>query len=194
MRQFGIDYFVSVSPHGRAWAEEDAAMFDVIAEGDAWTLFRVHSAPLVQPLANLPHVTRDWNRAVVEWLTSPSDTMTWKVLAADDDVVFGVRPARADETVQRAELAYNTVRFETDAIGVPHLVRVAYFPNWNAYGADGPYRAAPGFMIVVPQQREIELRFERTWVEQLGRVLTVLGVIALIYIAMRERRRARAAQ
>jgi hypothetical protein len=49
-------------------------------------------------------------------------------------------------------------------------------------------------MIVVPQQREIELRFERTWVEQLGRVLTVLGVIALIYIARRERRRARAPQ
>ena len=45
-----------------------------------------------------------------------------------------------------------SISFDVDQVGVPVLVRVSYFPNWKATGADGPYRVAPNFMVVVPDQ------------------------------------------
>ncbi len=65
-------------------------------------------------------------------------------------------------------------------MGVPHLVKVSYFPNWTAVGADGPYRAAPSLMVVVPNQEEVTLEFRSTWAEQLGVGLTVAGAVALV--------------
>ena len=79
--------------------------------------------------------------------------------------------------------------FTTTGVGRPHLIKVSYFPNWTAYGADGPWRAAPSFMVVVPTQRQVELRFERTWVEEVGRWLTVAGVVTLVVWWARAARR-----
>ena len=49
------------------------------------------------------------------------------------------------------------ISFRTDAIGVPHLVKVSYFPNWQATGAEGPYHAGPSFMMVVPTESDGDL-------------------------------------
>ena len=42
------------------------------------------------------------------------------------------------------------VSFTVDKIGVPVLVKVSYFPNWEASGARGPWRVAPNLMVVIP--------------------------------------------
>ena len=61
----------------------------------------------------------------------------------------------------------------------PHVVKVSYFPNWKATGADGPYRAAPSLMVVIPTTEEVVLTFERTWVEYLGNGLTLATLLLL---------------
>ncbi len=71
----------------------------------------------------------------------------------------------------------HNISFTTTAIGVPHLVKISYFPNWEATGADGPYRAAPSLMIVIPTQAEVSLEFARTWTENLGMVLTLISLV-----------------
>lgn len=71
------------------------------------------------------------------------------------------------------------ISFRTNAIGVPHLVKVSYFPNWVAEGATGPYHAAPSLMVVVPTQEEVVLEFAYQWPEILGADLTVVGLIGL---------------
>ncbi len=73
----------------------------------------------------------------------------------------------------------HTVSFTTDAVGVPHLVKVSYFPNWTADGADGVYRVSPSLMLVVPTQTDVTLQFSRTWVETVGGALTVVAVVGL---------------
>ena len=42
-----------------------------------------------------------------------------------------------------------SISFEVDEIGKPVLVRTSYFPNWEATGAEGPYRVSPNLMVVV---------------------------------------------
>ncbi len=86
-----------------------------------------------------------------------------------------------------------SVSFSTDAVGVPHLVKVSYFPNWTVDGADGVYRAAPSLMIVVPDSENVTLSFTNRWVENLGLALTAVTVIGLGTYAVVVRRRRKAA-
>jgi hypothetical protein len=65
------------------------------------------------------------------------------------------------------------------------LVKMSYFPNWRVTGADGPYRVAPNFMVVVPHDTEVELTYGRTWVEYLAYALTLAGVVGLVLLARR---------
>ena len=58
--------------------------------------------------------------------------------------------------------------FHVDQVGVPVLVKVSYFPNWEVDGAEGPYRVAPNFMVVVPTQNDVRLHYGRC---RLGHIL-----------------------
>ncbi len=72
------------------------------------------------------------------------------------------------------------ISFHTTAIGVPHLVKVSYFPNWIAEGAEGPWRAAPSLMVVVPTSENVVLEFKNTWAETGGMVISAVGIVVLI--------------
>jgi hypothetical protein len=67
---------------------------------------------------------------------------------------------------------------------MPHLVKVSYFPNWTATGADGPWRATPSLMVVVPTSEEVVLQFEDTWAETGGKVATLVGVLGLVGVGL----------
>lgn len=95
----------------------------------------------------------------------------------------------ANAVVSDVKIENQRISFRTTAIGVPHLIKVSYFPNWKATGADGPYRAAPSLMIVVPTQEQVTLEFSRTWAEDLGRILTLVGIAFLVGWAVYRRRR-----
>ncbi|MET0896002.1 MAG: hypothetical protein ABWY80_09135, partial [Acidimicrobiia bacterium] len=69
--------------------------------------------------------------------------------------------------------------FDVSRTGVPVMVKTSYYPNWQVSGADGPYRATPNFMVVVPTSKHVELTYGTTSVEWLGRVLTVLGLVGV---------------
>lgn len=85
----------------------------------------------------------------------------------------------ASGAVSNVVLEDHRISFETTAIGVPHLIKVSYFPNWQADGAEGPYRAAPAFMVVIPTEESVELKFTRAWYENAGMLLTASGLIAV---------------
>jgi len=75
------------------------------------------------------------------------------------------------------------ISFSVDQVGVPVVVRASYFPNWNAHGAEGPYRIAPNMMVVIPTERDVSLTYDLTGVDWLGRLLTLLGIAALLALA-----------
>jgi len=72
------------------------------------------------------------------------------------------------------------ISFTTTALGVPHLVKVSYFPNWTAQGANGPWRATPSLMVVVPTEETVVLEFEETWPESGGKIASLVGVVVLL--------------
>jgi hypothetical protein len=63
------------------------------------------------------------------------------------------------------------------------LVKVSYFPNWTASGADGPYRVSPNLMVVIPTDTEVALSYGWSTPEIAGWGLTAAGLVALLLLA-----------
>jgi hypothetical protein len=74
------------------------------------------------------------------------------------------------------------ISFSTEAVGVPHMIKISYFPNWTASGAEGPWRASPSLMVVVPTESEVVLEFRDTWAESGGKLLTLGGAGSMIVL------------
>ena len=93
--------------------------------------------------------------------------------------------------VLNVDVGDQSVEFSVDRVGVPVLVRVSYFPNWQVDGAEGPYRVAPNMMVVVPTDRDVRLHFDLSLRDKLAYVLTLFGIAVLVFAARRERSTAR---
>jgi hypothetical protein len=76
----------------------------------------------------------------------------------------------------------DSISFDVDRVGTPVLVKMSYFPNWRVSGAEGPYRVAPNFMLVIPTDTHVELTYGRTSVEWLSYALTLLGIVGLVVL------------
>lgn len=101
------------------------------------------------------------------------------------DIVVPTTPIEPVElpsvAVSNVEMGQDWIEFDVDQVGVPVLVKVSYFPNWNATGADGPYRIGPNMMVVVPESTHVELRYGRSMVDYLTVLLTLVGVGLCFY-------------
>jgi hypothetical protein len=87
--------------------------------------------------------------------------------------------------VSDVEMGEQDVSFHVDQVGVPVLVKVSYFPNWEAEGADGPYRIAPNFMVVVPTDNDVRLHYGRSGSDLFYYALTLVGIGLLVFFRLR---------
>ena len=88
----------------------------------------------------------------------------------------------------------SSISFRVDKIGTPVEVKVSYFPNWHATGAQGPWRVAPNLMVVVPTSHDVTLHYGTTTVDRAGWLLTAgaaLAALVLSVVGWRVRRRMR---
>jgi hypothetical protein len=92
-----------------------------------------------------------------------------------------IAPYEIDPTAVRLE--QDSISFEVpeEAIGRPVLVRVSYFPNWRVSGAEGPYRAAPNFMVVVPTSTSVKLSYGYAWIDFAAYGMTIVGIGLLVF-------------
>lgn len=83
------------------------------------------------------------------------------------------------------EILNEEVRFTTNCIGQPHIVRISYHPNWKVEGADEIHLVSPSFMLVIPEEREVRMWYGKSWIDILGCILTLAGVVFLVYTFLR---------
>ena len=212
LQLMGVRYYLARSPEAQEAADGHPDLTEIAADGP-WVVYEVDGADLVEPLAHEPAVTTasegqdEWlgckeghppcPGAALEWFQDPT---RWDVaLAADGPEAWqrvdigDVPDARpiTPAVVSDVELGDTTISFTVDRPGTPVLVKSSYFPNWEASGADGPYRVAPNLMVVVPTDNEVELSYGRTGVDLAAIALSLLGVAGLVALARRPRVRVR---
>jgi hypothetical protein len=136
-----------------------------------------------EPLASFHDMALEWYDDVDNldrWIVSDGPE-SWKRIQSLDD--RDAVPTNAPEdAVSDVVVDDHVISFRTEAVGVPHLVKVSYFPNWEAKGAEGPYRATPSLMVVIPTEEQVIIEFNDTWAETIGKVLTGIGVLALLVV------------
>ena len=155
-------------------------------------------------------VGTSWLQNPSEWTAIPADDGPdeWQRVQAvidlerregepgsDSRKVDVVRPTPAIEplsispaVVSDVVIGEESVSFSVDKIGVPILVRVSYFPNWEVSGADGPYRVAPNMMVVIPTSQEVSMNFKPSLIDRLAYLLSGLGILAVILMWRQDRR------
>lgn len=104
---------------------------------------------------------------------------SWRRIDSLSDLQYAV-PNGITGEVSDIEITDRRISFRTTAIGAPHLIKISYFPNWEATGADGPYLAAPSLLLVVPTSEDVVLEFKNTWVETTGNAASAVGIVALL--------------
>jgi hypothetical protein len=204
LQLLGVRYFMASSPQVEAAASADTSLKLVAETGPwpqagattttTWKIYQVLDSPLVTGLANDPAVQVGIKAAQSSWLVPAegwyNDPSRWSVFLAQSGPPSWPRVAIGDPSPPRKPVPAthvsaivetdNTVRFHVSRIGSPVLVKVSYFPNWQASGATGPYRVTPNLMVVVPTAHDVVLRYGSTPANYAGDVLTVLGVLALL--------------
>ncbi len=81
----------------------------------------------------------------------------------------------------------NEISFSVDEIGKPVLVKTSYFTNWNVKGAQGPWRAGPNMMVVVPTEKNVSFSYGRTGPELVSTALSLLALLGICGYAIRRR-------
>ena len=89
--------------------------------------------------------------------------------------------AEPEITVSNVEMGDQDLAFDVSKVGTPVLVKMSYFPNWQVDGADGPYRVAPNFMVVVPTSTHVRLHYDTSSLEQLAWLVTLMGIGLLFF-------------
>jgi hypothetical protein len=214
LQLLGARYFAAESPEAKERADDndDLTLVAEVPDLDGrpplgWNIYAVADAQLVEPLTSEPVVVegvsaQDWRDEVaVPWFDDPDDLDHFLVAGGPDDWPRASAARARQRAADTAELpdvrvtdieqTDDSVSFRVSRTGVPVLVKTSYFPNWEASGADGPWRATPNFMVVVPTSREVRLEYGTTTVEWLGRAGTAAGIGGVVVLAWwwRPRRR-----
>jgi hypothetical protein len=214
LQQLGVRYFLAASTTVESAAAADPNLTEVASTGPwntsyngetldtTWKVYKVADSSLVQPLANRPVVwsgvrpsQSSWLGPAVSWYDDPG---RWEVVPAADGpsswerVPIGApHPAAVPEpatTVSDVSQSDGSISFHVDRVGTPVEVRVSYFPNWEASGADGPWRVAPNLMVVVPTSHDVTLHYANSTSDKLGELISLVALVAAVALAVAGRR------
>jgi len=194
LQMLGVRYYMAISDRMIAFARESSDLTEVASSGP-WVVFEVADADQVVALENQPAVMADlsdeahgWLDRSMAWYTDPA---AWSVVLTDDGpddwqrVAEGEQPEQRGEqpvTVSNVATTDDSIEFDVSEPGVPVYVRTSYFPNWKATGAEGPWRATPNLMVVVPTSTHVELHYGWTGVDALGWGSTLAGLVGLFVL------------
>lgn len=218
MELYGVRYYVSYNPEAAAAAAADPRL-EQVAESPPFTVFELADPELVVAASYQPAVyaapdggiadkvlglvgagSREptFNDLALEWYDDLELLDRWVVADGPEswpriedlrelptEPLVGV----PDDAVSDLVIEDHRISFRTTAVGVPHLVKVSYFPNWVAEGAQGPFHATPSLMVVVPDQEQVVIEFRNRGPELIGIGLTVLGLGGLVAGLVSRRRR-----
>jgi hypothetical protein len=149
-----------------------------------------------------------WFQNTAEWAAMPADSgpASWQRIdvKVDEtrrqgkaplepgrrvDIVVPAEPIKAvtlpSITVSNVKIADQGVDFDVSQVGVPVLVKVSYFPNWQVDGASGIYRVAPNFMVVVPTSTHVHMHYDMSSLDKGSYALSVIGIGMLVWMRRR---------
>ena len=212
LQLLGVKYYMALTPETQMQADTNPDLRLVDSSGPwpvsyasgpstgvkerTWKIYVVSDSQVVTPLVNQPVVMKGVADGGQSWLKSSE---AWYLNPGVSDVLYAasgprswsrIEPSSAEPPrtalqpvqVDHISTSDNSVSFDVDTIGVPVLVKVSYFPNWQAAGAKGPYRVAPNLMVVIPTSHHVRLHYGYTPLDWGGYLMGVLALGWLVWL------------
>lgn len=156
----------------------------------------------VRPLSCAPalYTGSDWQHESYEWFVkyeASSRFVAFEKQAGDGDegrfdrttdqfpVGETCLPKPPDCTAS-SKLDDNRIQIHTNCIGQPLLVKTSYHPRWQVRGAKRIYPVTPGFMLVFPEQADVELTYRWGAANYAGAGLAI-GFVLCLFLPLRLR-------
>ena len=206
LKLYNVKYLLVSSSAARAWADYSKEL-KLLKKIGNFSIYELPSdgyvsIPKYKPLKGDEAAWRD---ASLAWYKD-EDKLDVPIAFGDDSALsslkrvgpdlkgFAKDPLKAKGAAQVIRLSDEELFFRTSAIGAPHLVKISYFPNWKAEGADGPFLTTPSIMMVVPRQSEVRLYYGKTPVDYAGEILTAAALLIFISTIRKNFQKRRLAQ
>jgi hypothetical protein len=187
-----ITYIMASSPEVIADLNSDHRV-EFLNEIEPYQFFEIRGEHnYIEIAKNIPFrfTPEDWVWDMRDWYLNADNTDN-PVLYDDGSDTIGqfheilkedLKNVPPEPLLERGEILWENVErekieFETTGIGQPHLIKVSYFPNWKAEGAEGPYLVSPSFMMVIPTQNEVTLYYGMSTLHKIGLGLSITGWI-----------------
>jgi len=152
MRFMGIRYFIAYTEEVKKEADK---FLQVIGEIGKFKIYEIPDVKLIEPLFDfeIKKKTNKWKRESVEWFIKGD---------LSKPIIFSEKafkkPKIRDVKCQLIKFEQDKIEFYTDGIGIPHIVKVSYFPKWRVEGGEGPYLVSPSFMVVIPEKEFVKIK------------------------------------
>jgi hypothetical protein len=160
----------------------------------SWVLYRILDSQLVTPLTYQPVVETGlsktaWLALGIQWFQAPADWSVpiaeggpagWRRVAAGQIVEPSAGTKLPSVQVSDIKTRDSAVTFHVSRVGVPVLVKIPFFPNWQSKGASAPVEVTPNDMVVVPTSTTVTLSYGTTAVDWAGRGGTLVGLAGLV--------------
>jgi hypothetical protein len=160
----------------------------------SWVLYRILDAQAVTPLSYQPVVETGlsktaWLSLGIRWYQAPADwsvpiaeggPASWRRVGAGQIVEPGNASKLPAVRVSDIKMSDSKVTFHVSRVGVPVLVKIPYFPNWQTTGASAPVEVTPNDMVVIPTSSSVTLSYGTTAVDWAGRGGTLVGLVGLV--------------
>jgi hypothetical protein len=199
LQLYGVSRFVTVTEAGAMLANGHPDLHLLTEEG-RFRLYGMDETHLVEVAEFQPSVYAGGDRdcAFLEWFERSELFSHWLVsdgppawprVSELPDTAGAMPYPDAHRETWDVSIERDRIAFRTRALGIPHLVKVSYFPDWRVEGGDGPFLAAPSLMVVIPREEQVVLKFSRGWVEAAGFGLSWVTLLTLGGSALLQRRK-----
>ncbi|MCX6347718.1 MAG: hypothetical protein NTZ89_07305 [Actinobacteria bacterium] len=197
LKMMNIRYMIasSLKVQGELDKNPDAKL---MAKFDVFNFYEINTTnKYVEVLKNIPVKvkTQDWYETIMPWFKKYDTDRTFIIWDQGEKELDSYKAVSPDEVLNIVKTPYKNVgevleenienekiTFKTTAIGIPHIIKISYFPNWKAVGADGPYAISPSFMMVIPRQENVTLYYGSTREDVIARTFTQAAWAFLIIL------------
>ncbi|MDD5112083.1 MAG: 6-pyruvoyl-tetrahydropterin synthase-related protein [Candidatus Altiarchaeota archaeon] len=106
-----------------------------------------------------------------------------------DEALKAARPADVSGCMTQTTFHEEELSASVSCTNRPLLVKVPYFPNWRAEGAEKIYLSAPSLMLVFPERKDIRIYYGTTAADMAGWAATFAGILIVVWQYAAERKR-----
>ena len=164
-------------------AIDKSGLFQQVAEAPPFALYRLRQfdstllAVIHQPIQFLPR--ENWMENAFDWFRTRSKFNGYLPVYGDPLPI--ATQAAAPAQIENKKLTRHELIFETNAIAQPHLLKMAFHPRWQLASKGQLRVAGPGYLLIVPEEKEIRLVYGKTRIGELGAWASLCAALCIGY-------------